>query len=269
LNIKKIAFADPKTWLVLLAFLFTAAFLISALVRIFFPYQLTWMEGAVVDHIRWILEGHALYGPPSLEFTPYIYAPLYYYCCALVMKWSGAGFLVPRLVSFFSAVFLLLLVWRLIRRETQSRFYAWIGVGFTAAFYSLTRCYYDMARVDSLFIFLLFLGFYLLRTSKNTARLCLSAFVFSLALFTKQQALPVIAVLGIYLLFKNRKKFLWFVSSFSLLTVIAFVLFQWSSKGWFLFYVYRLPQEQIEQLNSLGYLQILQVSAINAKMLEK
>ncbi|UCH95032.1 MAG: glycosyltransferase family 39 protein [Candidatus Aminicenantes bacterium] len=242
LNVKQISFSDPKTWLLLFAFLYMGAFLLSSFIRIFYPYQLTWMEGAMVDHIRWLLAGNTLYGPPAIEFTPYIYAPFYYYFCGIFMKIFGGGFLVPRLVSFISALLLLVLVWRLIKFETRSRFYAFIGVGFAAAFYPLTRCYFDMARVDSFFIFLLFLGIYIMRTAKTSRGIYLSAFVFFLALFTKQQALPVIAAVGIYLFFENFKSCIKFVSTFSLLTILAIFLFQWTSKGWFLFYVYQLPR---------------------------
>lgn len=242
MNLKKISLSNPKTWLVFLASVYTATFFFSAIIRIGFPYQLTWMEGAVVDHMRCLLEGKTLYGPPSMEFTPFIYAPFYYYFCAFLMKIFGVGFFIPRLVSLISSILLLVLVWRLIKHETQSFFYAWIGVGLTTAFYSLTGGYFDMARVDSLFNCLLLGGLYFLRMSRDNRGIYLSALFFFLALFTKQQALPVILVLAVYLFIENKRKGLHFVSIISFLSIITFILFEWSSEGWFSFYVYRLPQ---------------------------
>jgi hypothetical protein len=101
-----------------------------------------------------------------------------------------------------------------------------------------------MARVDALSIFLLFLGVYLLRVSvknEKSVYVYASAFVFYLSLFAKQQALLVIVLISLYLLFENFSKCLKFVITFSLFSLLTFAFFQNESGGWFLFYIYRLP----------------------------
>lgn len=233
-----------RHFLLATSMLFLATFILSSLIRIFFPYQLSWMEGAIVDHARRILSGQSLYGPLSIDFTPFTYPPLYYYICALFMKIFGVGFVVPRMISFISTLLLLYFFWRLILFETKSKFYGFLGVGFFSAFYSFTRCFFDMARVDALHIFLLFLGVYLLRVPPKKGKILsvyASAFVFYLSLFTKQQALLVIVFIALYLLFENFSKFLKFVVTFSLFSLLTFAFFQNESGGWFLFYIYRLP----------------------------
>jgi hypothetical protein len=46
-----------------------------ALRRLPYPYELEWMEGGIVTHVRVVLAGEPLYSAPSLDFTPFIYAP--------------------------------------------------------------------------------------------------------------------------------------------------------------------------------------------------
>ena len=68
--------------LVVVALWYLGAYLAVALARIGYPYDLEWMEGGSLEHVARVLRGQPLYVPPSLEFTPYIYAPLYYYVAA-------------------------------------------------------------------------------------------------------------------------------------------------------------------------------------------
>jgi 4-amino-4-deoxy-L-arabinose transferase-like glycosyltransferase len=233
---------DPKTWMWFFPALYLAAFLITSILRVGFPYQLSWLEGAMMDHSRWILNGHQLYGPPSSDFTPFLYPPLYSYVSAFFMKILGVHILVPRLVSLVSSLLVLVLIWRLVKHETGSNFFAVAAAGFYASFYSFVRCYYDMVRVDAFFIFLMFLGVYILRVSKKRSAVYLSAFVFYLAVFAKQQALGIVAMLGLLLLLEDFKKFLKFALTFSLLGVVTVLYFQQASDSWFLFYVYEFPR---------------------------
>ena len=45
--------------------------------RVGYPYDLEWMEGGMLVHGHRVLNGEGLYVPPSLDFIPYIYPPLY------------------------------------------------------------------------------------------------------------------------------------------------------------------------------------------------
>jgi 4-amino-4-deoxy-L-arabinose transferase-like glycosyltransferase len=242
LKFKKINLKDPLTWIALVPVLFILAFIVTALLRIGFPYLLTWMEGPAMDHIYRILEGQSMYGPPSIEFTPFLYPPLFYYVSALFMKLFGAGLLIPRLISLFSTIIVFVLIWRLVKWETGSGFYGLVGAGFFAGINPLVRSYLDQSRIDALFIMLLLLGFYILRTGHHKYSLYLSAAVFCLALFTKQQALPVVILIAVALLSENFKNCFKFSVTFVALTLAAFAFFQWKSSGWFLFYVFKLPK---------------------------
>jgi hypothetical protein len=50
------------------------------------------MEGAVVDQVRHVAEGHRLYVAPSIHFIPFQYPPLFFYLGALVTRIAGGGF---------------------------------------------------------------------------------------------------------------------------------------------------------------------------------
>ncbi|MGD2088273.1 MAG: glycosyltransferase family 39 protein [Candidatus Aminicenantes bacterium] len=233
--------ADARWLMLIFPLLYLLVFFITSLLRVGFPYQLSWLEGVLMDHSRWILQGNQLYGPPAVEFTPFLYPPLYSYLSAFFMKIFGVHILIPRLLSLVSSLLVLVLLWRLVKYETGSNFYALVAAGFYASFYPFVRCYFDMVRVDAVFVFLLFLGVYILRTAKKPYLIYLSAFVFYLAVFTKQQALPVAGMMGLFLLLHDFKKFLKFTLTFCLLSVITILYFQQASQGWFLFYVYKFP----------------------------
>ena len=67
--------------------------------RIGYPYELEWMEGAMVDEAVRVRDGLPVYGPPGVEHVPFLYTPLFYYLGALAMAVVGEGFTALRLVS--------------------------------------------------------------------------------------------------------------------------------------------------------------------------
>ena len=82
---------ERRLWGVIMALaaLYPLAYVAIALTRMGYPFELEWMEGGVVDHVRRILDGHPLYVEPTLGFTPFIYPPLYFYAAAFVSRLMG------------------------------------------------------------------------------------------------------------------------------------------------------------------------------------
>ena len=111
------------------------------------------MEGASFLQVLRILSGHPLYTQPSIEYIPLIYPPLYFYVSALVAKIMGVGFMPLRLVSVLAFIGCLLFVYRIIELITKNNHVSLIGVGFFAATYPLSGAWFDIARVDTLFVF--------------------------------------------------------------------------------------------------------------------
>src|SRR5437867_9503324 len=83
---------------------YVIAYLAVALLRLRYPFELEWMEGADLGHVERLLRGQPLYGRPSLEFAPFIYPPLYFMAAAWVTKLIGLGFPALRLVSFVASL---------------------------------------------------------------------------------------------------------------------------------------------------------------------
>ena len=53
-----------------------AMYLVVAVVRIRYPFELQWMEGGSVDHVRRVLHGQSIYQAPSVDFVSFAYPPL-------------------------------------------------------------------------------------------------------------------------------------------------------------------------------------------------
>jgi 4-amino-4-deoxy-L-arabinose transferase-like glycosyltransferase len=221
---------------------FLASYLMVALLRLRYPFELEWMEGGAVDHVKWILSGRPLYGPPSLDFVPYIYTPLYFYLSALVAEVTGLGFFPLRLVSFAASLGCLVIIYRLVARETNSAFAGFVAVGLFAATYRLSGSWFDIARVDSLLLLLVLSVLYMVRLHPRPAALVVSGVLAWLAFLAKQSGAFILApvLLGSVASLGRR----------SLLpagiALGAFLAGNWLLdrlfRGWFSYYVFDLPR---------------------------
>src|SRR5262249_3960426 len=75
-----------------------------AWLRVGYPFELEWIEGAVLDTVQRALDGKSLYPPPSIEFVALNYTPLYYHVCAWVARLVGPGFTAMRIVSIVATL---------------------------------------------------------------------------------------------------------------------------------------------------------------------
>src|SRR6185369_16069281 len=88
-------------WLLLaLPALYQIGLLVEAIAgRVCYPYDLEWMEGGMLHHALRIRLGEGIYAPPSVDFIPYLYTPLYPTLLALFGGPSGPSYLLGRAVS--------------------------------------------------------------------------------------------------------------------------------------------------------------------------
>lgn len=228
--------------LLAMAGLYIVVYVVVACMRMRYPYELEWMEGAAVDHVRWILSGRPLYVEPSLEFVPFIYTPLYFYVAAAVSKVLGVGFLPLRLVSFVASLGCLWLIGRFVRRETGSWTWGIVAAGLFAATYRLSGAWMDIARVDSLFLLLTLGAIYLLRFREGAGWMAAAGLLMGLAFLAKQMALFVALPLALYpLLFGRGWGRITFAAALGgFLAGSTWLLDAWSD-GWYSYYVFDLP----------------------------
>lgn len=215
------------------------------LLRARYPFELEWIESATVNSGDWILAGNALYSRPVLEFVPLLYTPLFYYLSAGAMALLGPGFLGPRLVSVLSTAATCLLIYLLVRHETQQPWAGLVGAGFYAASFQLAGAWMDVARADALLVALLVLAAYVARrfTDWRGALACAATLV--VAYFAKQSALPFFVAFGVYYLMQPRRLWLYFwPAAFGLLLSITWLL-NTMSQNWYNFYTWYIVRQHI------------------------
>ena len=244
-----------KYVLLAMAVLYIAVYVMVACLRMRYPYELEWMEGATVDHVRWILSGRPLYVEPSAEFVPNIYGPLYFYLGAAACKVMGVGFLPLRLISFAASLGCLWLIGRFVRRETGSWVWGFVSTGLFAATYRVTGAWLDIARVDSLGLLLTLAAIYVLRFRGGAAWHVAAGLLMGLSFLTKQSALFVAMPLIIYTLIACKG---WTHLTFGV-TFMGFVLatteaFDAATDGWYSYYVIHLPgQHEFNKIMGIGF----------------
>jgi hypothetical protein len=225
--------------LALLSIGYMALFLALACIRLRFPYELEWIEGAKIDEMRWILAGRPIYGPPDIHFVPFAYTPLFFYLSAGLMKWMGIGFTAPRLISILSAAGCFLLIYLIVHNDGDHPIPGIIAAGIYAACFALTGAWMDLAKVDSLFMLLILAAFYTDQKQSGVFMAAISGALFALAYFTKQLALPVILIFApISMVISRGKTWLTWLTAF-ILGVSTWLIMDYSSQGWFSFYTLR------------------------------
>jgi 4-amino-4-deoxy-L-arabinose transferase-like glycosyltransferase len=225
------------------AAMYLLLYLVLAILRIPYPFELEWMEGGAVDHVRRILAGQPLYVQPSLEFVPYIYTPLYFYLSAALAKVIGVGFLPLRLLSLLASLGCFGTIYLLVRRESSSPWAGLLAAGLFAATYRAGGAWLDIARVDSLFLLLLLLTIYTLRFSASWRSAVLAGLLLFLSFFTKQTALLVALPLLLYSILAHRRRALPFIATFLVLAAGSTVALDALHQGWYVYYLFVLPQQ--------------------------
>ncbi len=168
--------------------------------RLGYPYELQWMEGGSVELVSRVVAGHSLYSSPSLAFASWPYPPLFFWASAVVAKIVGLGFLPLRLVSLASSVAALALLAAMIVRESGDRVAGLAAAGLYAATYRQAGAWFDIGRVDSMFMALTLAALLVARRARS-ARGGVAVGVLAFAGFaTKQTALVALAPVLLVLL---------------------------------------------------------------------
>jgi hypothetical protein len=182
---------------------FILLFLVVAVRRIRYPFALEWIEGGLLDEVRWLLAGHNLYVRPSVDFVPFIYNPLYFWVCAGASKVFGVSLFTLRLVSLASSVGTLALLYKLVLEETESQVAGVVGAGLYAATFKQTQQFMDVARVDALFVLLVVASLWALRTRRTAPGQAAAAALLVLCFLAKQSGMFVAAPLAGFVLWER------------------------------------------------------------------
>lgn len=212
--------------------------------RLPYPYDLEWMESGMLCHALRLLNGQPIYAPPSVDFVPHLYTPLWSMVVAGLGKLLGdVSYALGRGVSVVALIGALSVGGYTAFREGGSRLTALAAMMIPLVTFPQTGGFLDLARADSLGLSLTVSGAMLAWYGREShGRLVLAALLLVAAFFAKQTAAPMIVFVALAMLATRERK----VLTFALCGVLSFsLLVYWqnrASQGWFWTYIYQLHQ---------------------------
>lgn len=219
-------------------------FLWVSLQRIRYPLDLEWMESGMMCHALRLFSGQGIYVPPSVDFIPHLYTPLYPALVALIGKLQGdVTYFAARLLSLLSFLGALSVGLLWVRRESGSLAVALCAMAIPAATFAETGGFFDLARSDSLQLGLSVLGAYLTYTAEGKlGQTVLAGILLTLAFFAKQTAAPLCVATVLPLLLWDRRRAILIGGIGVIGFAVGAFLLNRTSEGWFWTYIFRLHQ---------------------------
>ncbi|HTJ46852.1 MAG TPA: hypothetical protein VL463_32335 [Kofleriaceae bacterium] len=235
--------------------------------RVGYPYDLEWMEGGMLHHAQRISEGTGIYGPPTVDFIPYLYTPLYPGLLAVLGSIFGLSFALGRMVSVLSLCGIAVVVGaaiagparRAARAGADDRFAAWLGVltalGLFAAGYPWTGGWYDLVRNDSFFLALVTVGLHCtIRWARlgtgwaGQGRTAAAAAILGLSFFAKQTGVVYVGGGAVIVLALNWRRVPIFVATAGAIGLGGKAILQRATGDWFWIWVHDVHQSHDFQM---------------------
>jgi hypothetical protein len=249
-------------WIALaLAALYQVALLIEAIAgRVGYPYDLEWMEGGLLHHAERIRLGQGIYVPPSADFIPYLYTPLYPTLLALFGKPFGLSYALGRAVSIVGLVgiagtALVSLADVRPRALGASLVGAVLALGLFAACYPYVDGWYDLVRADTFFLFMITAGIaglpHWARSDEGIVghgKVAAGAAVMALAFFCKQTGVLYVAFGGAIVVLTNWRRAPTYVAMAGVIGLGGSWILDRSTSGWFWTYVSEIHREHDFQM---------------------
>jgi hypothetical protein len=214
--------------------------LYSFSLRVGHPYNLEWMEGGMLVHGLRAMEGDSLYPPPSSDFIPFIYPPLYSWMLAGLGHLFGLGYAVGRSLSLAGTLAAALALVFAVRQEGGRLAVGAASAALFLSTYDESGTFMDLVRTDG--ICLALIGWSLV--SVRGGRTILGGALLCLAFLSKHNA----AIFGFPCLwwlwrYRGRGSALRFVAASAGPALLATGLMQWSTDGLFLTYLLGVPSK--------------------------
>lgn len=212
--------------------------------RLAYPYDLEWMEGGMLHHALRIQSGAGIYGPPSVDFIPYLYTPLYPALIAVLGRSIGISYLLGRLISVAALVGIASVAIASLCRRSGA---AWVGIalalGLFAACYPFVEGWYDVVRADTLFLCMITGGLAGLPAwarsegAAGHAKVAAGAALLALAFFCKQTGILYVGLGGLIVLVVNWRRVPIYVVTAGVLGLGGVWVMNHATGGWFWIYV--------------------------------
>ena len=230
-------------------------YFITALPRIFYPYDLDFIEDSMLLQAWQFARGLPVFASPNADFTAHAYMPLYTWLGGLLLQITGPSFAPLRLFSFTAVLCTAALIFYIARRESKTRWLAFVCAGLYFAGFRLTGQWYELVRVDSLFVALSLAGMTAAIYSEGRAgRMMASALVLAFAFWTKQTALLYGIGFALWFVYQYGRRAVWFIAPYTILIVVPFWLLNAATAGWFWFHTVTIAgSDPVEWERILNY----------------
>jgi hypothetical protein len=233
-----------------------AVCLVTAARRVGYPYALEWLEGNSLVEVHRLLAGEPLYRPPTVGYVADGYPALYFAASASLAGVLGVSYLPLRLVSLTASILCFVLIARLVQRETACLATGIAAAGLYAATYFAAGTWFDLARVDSLFLVFSLAGLYTARWMRRPGGAVAAGLLLAAAFLTKQSALAEAAAITVALLVDPRRRRLGALLAATFAGILGLTTLLWGavSHGWYVFYVFEvLSQHSAEPAALTGF----------------
>ena len=221
---------------------FIGIFIGIACASLNYPFQLEWIEGQSMDTVQRVREGLPIYTEPNLGYVSLLYTPLFYFLAAFVSLFTGMDFIAGRLVSTAAILATGALSYRWARREGGNWQSGLCAAGLLFATYRLSGRWFDIARVDSLGVFLIIATLYILHFGQSNRDACIAGACICAAFFAKQTTLVFLLPITLVSLFLYRRFGIGVILTALIMTLIGYGAYDYSSHGWFSFFIFKVPR---------------------------
>jgi hypothetical protein len=225
-----------------------------------YPYDLEWMEGGMLAHAMRLGEGESIYAPPSVDFIPFLYTPLYPATLALLSKVFPLGYGLGRMVSIVSTAAVIAIgIAAVVREAPRGRRVmaaaagASVAGGFLAATYPWVDGWYDLVRNDAFFLAIAVGGLAWLRAAAKRpgTRLrgfwhpgvAIAAAILAVSFHAKQTGVLFVAAGGAALLVMNWRACATYVVVAGTIGGGGAAILSAVTDGWYWIYVFRVHQQ--------------------------
>jgi hypothetical protein len=232
-----------------------AVFVVLGVRRVFYPLELDYIEGVMMDHVVRLAHGQPIYVVPTIEFVPLAYMPGFATLASLLARAFGPAFWEPRLVSFVAMCTSASLAAWIVWRETREWTVAAGACGILIAAFGITGGHFDVGRPDSLMLCLALAGLTTLRFTRGVVGAVVAALLLTLSFFTKQHGVWF-AIAALFHVATNDRRRLWAFAPVLAVGCVGgyFALSAWLGP-WFGFFTWEIPSHwsSIDKVRILNY----------------
>ncbi len=217
---------------------YAVLFVVLALVRAPYGFELEWMEGGMVSHAARLLDGQPIYAPPGADFVPFFYTPGYPLTLAgLASILGGLTLTLGRAVSIGATLLTFGFLFRVGQREAGWR-WGLLAMGLYAGMFRVTGAFYDLARPDALFIALVAAATYVAYYHRTWRGALFAGAIFAVGFLTKQTTSVFVPAVGLYLLWRDWRHALIFGGAAFGLAALGVWIGVQMTDGWMWTYIF-------------------------------